>query len=144
MAKTPRLTPDHTRVLERLEDRGSFTPAHAALYPELSDLVQAGLVDVHADGTYTPAGGAAPRAVRPRAPRPEPFETLAVRVPSAWLDRLEAIGPSRSDAARALIAKGLGVAEFRPRGAPIEVRGGSEPAPAPPSPRGRKRSRVRT
>jgi hypothetical protein len=114
MTKAPKLTPEHTRVLERLEDRGALTAAHAALYPQLADLVALGLADVHADGTYTPAGAAPPRASRPR---PEAMQTLAVRVPEAWLARLEAIGPDRSTAARTLIAQGLGVDEARPRAA---------------------------
>jgi hypothetical protein len=115
MAKTPKLTPEHTRVLERLEDRGALTAAHAALYPQLADLVALGLAEVHADGTYTPAGAAPPRPA-PK-PRPEALKTLAVRVPEAWLARLEVIGPDRSTAARALIAQGLGVDEARPRAA---------------------------
>jgi hypothetical protein len=136
MAKTPKLTPEHTRVLERLEDRGALTAAHAALYPQLADLVVLGLADVHADGTYTPAG-----AARASRPRPEALKTLAVRVPEAWLARLEVIGPDRSTAARALIAQGLGVDEARPRAAADpDAAGGPRRSITPPPGRVRRRA----
>lgn len=101
------LGPAESAVYE-LVARGGVTTAHAALYrAQLDALEAAGLVKQTAKG-YEAQGQALP------PPKPVPMTTLVLRVPEAVLDALDAKiahpGETRSDVARAILMKGLGMA----------------------------------
>jgi len=104
------------RAVYELVDSGAIGAAHAALYRRpLAELANAGLVRRLDDGAYVAiraAGDKRPsvapaRASAPPPPKATPLETLVVRVPPEWLAALDAIGPNRSEAARAIIGKAL-------------------------------------
>jgi hypothetical protein len=64
----------------------------------LEALVASGALAKHADGTY---------AVSEPPPAPDAMVTLVCRIPQAWLDTLDAMGPTRSEAARRMLGKAL-------------------------------------
>ncbi len=120
--KTDRLGPAERAVYE-LAERGAIGAAHAALYRRpLSALARAGLVRRLDSGAYeairAPSDTRPPPASEPPArtstppppalPRPEPMQTLVVRVPTELLEVLDSIGPNRSEAARAVLKRALG------------------------------------
>lgn len=81
-------------------------PSKAPLYRrELGALRAAGIVRVDEAGVYRDA--AAPTTRQRSAPPPPPMLTLVVRVPQDAIAALDALGPTRSEAARAVLAAGL-------------------------------------
>lgn len=113
------------RAVYELVDRGAIDAAHAGLYRRsLLRLANRGLIRRLESGAYAsvraetdtrPAHAPTipappPPTVAPpsSAPEAEPMATLVVRVPQHIIDTLDAIGPSRSKAARAVIARALG------------------------------------
>jgi len=118
--KTDRLGPAERAVYE-LAERGAIGAAHAALYRRpLAALARAGLVRRLDSGAYEairapsdtrppPPASEPPQAPSvPPAPRVEPMQTLVVRVPVELLEVLDALGPNRSEAARAVLRRALG------------------------------------
>jgi hypothetical protein len=93
------------RAVYHLAERGGLDAAHAALYRrQLSNLARHGLVTRMPDGAYlvVPSRTHMP-SEPPPAPSEPPMATLVVRVPQAWLDELDAHGPTRSEALRAVL-----------------------------------------
>jgi hypothetical protein len=68
------------------------------------------------------AEGWSPPAHAPALPalpaRPEPMQTLVLRVPRVLLDALDKRGPNRSDTARSVLAHALGLEIDPPRSGP--------------------------
>jgi hypothetical protein len=106
------------RAVYELVDAGAIGPQHAALYRRpLAELMAAGCVRRLESGAYEsvraatdkrPSSAPPARSTQPPPePKPEPLETLVVRVPPAWHAALEAIGPSKSEAARAILGRAL-------------------------------------
>lgn len=109
------------RAVYELVERGAIDAAHAGLYRRnLLALARHGLVRRLDNGSYA-AIRAATDTRPPEAPAPvttvssvppppevEALVTLVVRVPQEVIDMLDAIGPSRSKAARAIFARTLG------------------------------------
>jgi hypothetical protein len=115
--RSDRLGPAERAVYELVE-RGAIDAAHAGLYRRpLLALARAGLVRRDDDGAYTAVQAkgdkrastpppAAPVSVPP-PPEAPPMQTLVVRVPVAMLEALDAMGPTRSEAARLVLARAL-------------------------------------
>lgn len=76
----------------------SPAPANPAVAVALQALVQAGALHREPDGRYT---------IPPAAPNPDELVTLVCRVPRAWVDTLDAMGPNRSEAARRMLSKAM-------------------------------------
>jgi len=110
------------RAVYELAEHGALDAAHAALYRRpISALARMGLLTRTEDGGYEAVRAAtdkrptlAPTSARrtsepppPSTPKPEPLETLVVRVPPAWLEALEAQGPNKSEAARQILGRAL-------------------------------------
>lgn len=92
---------------------------------QLNHLAELGVVQRREDGAYVVIAGDAlqdpstpppkrpsappPKSSPPPAPEPkaEPMGTLVARVPQAWIDLLDSMGPTRSEAARVLLGKAL-------------------------------------
>lgn len=117
---------DLERVVYDLAEAGALDAAHAVLYPRpIGKLARAGLLHRREDGSYEairaqsdtrpppraserpPAVLATPTPKAPPAPKPDPMGTLVVRVPAEWLDVLDAMGPDRSQALRAVLGRAL-------------------------------------
>ncbi len=135
MNSSPRLGPAERAVYELVE-RGAIDASHAALYRRpLLALAKHGLVKRLETGTYQavrassdsqapahpdatiqlghdlihsrrPGRESEPPSVAP--PEAEPMVTLVARVPKSTIDMLDSIGPSRSKATRAVLARALG------------------------------------
>jgi hypothetical protein len=96
------------RAVYELIAAGKINVANAGLYRRpLQALAGEGLIRKRADGVFehAPLGEVAPGE--------EPMATLTVRVPVSMLEALDAEGPSRSEAARAALARGLAGANGR-------------------------------
>lgn len=111
--RSDRLGPAERAVYELVE-RGAIDAAHAGLYRRpLLALARAGLVRREDDGAYTAIQAktdkraSTPPPAAPPPPASEPMQTLVVRVPAAMLEALDAIGPTRSEAARVVLARAL-------------------------------------
>ncbi len=103
------------RAVYALAERG-ISAAQAPLYQrQLSALSRAGLVRKQPDGSYVHAE--TPVGTGPAPALEEPMAVLVVRIPAADLRALDEQGPNRSDAARAVIARGLGRGRARRAGA---------------------------
>jgi hypothetical protein len=103
--------------------RGPLTEVEASLFPVRlrADLIREGVARKRDDGglelanptTYTGRTSeppAAPVTTPPPAsvPAHESMTTLTVRVPQEYLDLLDAIGPTRSDALRGILKRATG------------------------------------
>lgn len=105
------------RAVYELAELGTLRAVHAPLYRrQIAALTKAGLLTRDGDRIVPthPRGPASapPPALTPEAPpAPPPMETLVVRVPVEVVEAIEAEireGETRSDAARRVIARGLG------------------------------------
>jgi hypothetical protein len=92
------------RLVYEMIGKGQIDRRHGVLYRrQLIALSNAGLVRLGPSGIYEHT----PREELPTSPEAVPMGTLTVRVPQDVLDALDAIGPSRSDAARIVLGRGL-------------------------------------
>jgi hypothetical protein len=100
------------RAVYELVSAGKVNVANAGLYRRpLAALASEGLIRKRPDGVFehAPLGEAAHDAG-------ETMATLTVRVPLSVLEALDAEGPSRSEAARAALARGLAATTRRRTG----------------------------
>lgn len=108
---------DLERAVYDLADAGALDASHALLYARpIGRLARAGLLTKDAEtGAYRAVRAASDTrppsrgSVIPAAP-PEPkpvLGTLVCRVPEEWLEVLDAMGPSRSEAARVMLGRAL-------------------------------------
>jgi hypothetical protein len=108
------------RAVYDLADAGALDAAHAPLYARaIGRLAARGLITRDEHGVYRAVRAATdtrpPRAATVPPPKPseppteesEPVGILVVRVPQSWLDVLDARGPSRSAATRAILGRAL-------------------------------------
>ncbi len=99
------------RAVYALIERGGIDAAHAALYRrQLSGLARAGLITRDEQGGYhaVPSKGSTPGSIpAPPVRREPPMGTLICRVPQAVLQAIDSLGPTRSDGARELLARGI-------------------------------------
>jgi hypothetical protein len=100
--------PEH-RAVYHLVSSGQMHPHVVPLYRrQLSHLADAGVIKRTPEGAYEIIPG---DALTPSSPPPPPAEemvTVSVRVPVAVAQALEAMGPTRSEAARAILGRALG------------------------------------
>jgi len=109
------------RAVYHLVSTGQMTPWIVGMYRrQLGALAAAGAITRDAEGAYharplseapvrrttpppksTPAPVAAPAEVHP------PMGTLVCKVPQEWIDILDAMGPTRSEAARTMLGRAL-------------------------------------
>lgn len=93
---------------------GALETSDPAQYrPTTATLEREGLIRRSTRGGWSDA---APGLDIPRAaPPPEPMRNFVIRIPDKMIAALDALGPSRSEAARILLARGLGWPEPPPR-----------------------------
>jgi hypothetical protein len=105
-ANTRNTMSDLERAVYDMAEAGILDTTRARLYPRpIGKLERAGLLRRSADGQRWEAvrTGTMP----PPAETPDPLVSLVTRVPQSWVDTLDAMGPTRSEAARMVIGKGL-------------------------------------
>lgn len=108
------------RAVYHLVSTGQMTVHVVPLYKrQLNHLADMGVIRRREDGAYevidgdAVKGASTPPPKRPSAPpaapepKAEPMGTLVARVPQAWIDLLDSMGPTRSEAARVLLGKAL-------------------------------------
>jgi hypothetical protein len=90
----------------------STSPASPAADP--IDQITTAVIDRLRASGWTPPSNVT-RAIAPEVDRPAPMQTIVLRVPAELIDALDARGSNRSDVARAILAKGLGLDVPEPR-----------------------------
>jgi hypothetical protein len=97
------------RILYDLAETGALDAIKARLYPRpVLKLMRAGLLKGRKDGGYD-----AVRTGSITPPAPEEMVTVSVRVPAHVAQALEGLGPTRSEAARAILGRALGSGTMR-------------------------------
>lgn len=96
---------DLERAVYDLAAADKLTAAHSRLYSRpIGKLARAGLLRRRPDGGYEAVKGG---ALQPEAAPAPVMVAIWSRVPEEWLPAIDAVGPDRSTAIRALLGKAL-------------------------------------